>query len=290
MKRSGDGGRTWSPLSIAVGDGFSGANTTFRNPYATLVAPTSADDSPTLLLQYVNSTLAGPWVNLQRSSVDAITFGPQSRSQGLDKFEGVLAGPGAGIELGRHSTSSPAPGRLVSCGATGYHAGHAMNAVVWTSDDQGASWQLSPTVFADFQECQVVELSNGTIAINMRNSHLNACDCRGSAVSHDGGRTWGAVSWVTTQIEPVCSAGLINMNGSLFFSNPANKTARIEMTVRRSDDSGATWPASQLLWPGPAAYSVALGLPSEASVAVMYERGVSGPYEEVAFDVVPSSF
>jgi hypothetical protein len=31
-------------------------------------------------------------------------------------------------------------GRIVMCGATGYHTGHAMNAVVWYSDNAGSSY------------------------------------------------------------------------------------------------------------------------------------------------------
>jgi hypothetical protein len=57
----------------------------------------------------------------------------------------------------------------------------------------------------------LVELNNGSLWINMRNSHLNACDCRGQAMSHDGGATWSAVTWVPSLIEPTVSAGLVNV-------------------------------------------------------------------------------
>ena len=42
------------------------------------------------------------------------------------------------------------------------------------------------------QECQLVELADGTVMVNARNSHLNkTCDCRAVATSVDGGETWG---------------------------------------------------------------------------------------------------
>ena len=49
----------------------------------------------------------------------------------LVRFEGVLGGAGAAIQLGRHARNTPYAGRIVGCGATGYHQGHSMNAVVW---------------------------------------------------------------------------------------------------------------------------------------------------------------
>jgi sialidase-1 len=109
----------------------------------------------------------------------------------MGKWEGVLAGPGAGIQLGRHSHVNKQNAKLknrilLCCGATGYQGGHAMAAVVWYSDDDGQSWSVSPSVLSEMQECQLVELASGTVMMNMRNAHLNKnCDCR--AVSRELG-------------------------------------------------------------------------------------------------------
>ena len=105
------------------------------------------------------------------------------------------------------------------------------------------------------QECQIAELSDGRVMMNMRAGHLNkSCDCRSFSLSDDGGATWGPLHYDPELIEPVCSAGLINLEGNLYFSNPADKTARDKMTVRRSTNSGQSWDASLLIWAGPAAY------------------------------------
>ena len=63
---------------------------------------------------------------------------------------------------------------------------------------------------------------------------------------------------------------------TLFFSSPASNAAREKLTLRRSDDAGATWPKSLLLWDGPAAYSSMRLLPDGAHLGVLYERG-EGP-------------
>ena len=90
----------------------------------------------------------------------------------------------------------------------------------------------SSTVFSNLQECQLVELSNGSLVINMRNSHLNPCDCRAQAMSHDGGATWSAVSWAPALIEPTVSAGLVNVEVRLsaaLHGPHASKTPRVAL-------------------------------------------------------------
>ncbi|KAJ8608678.1 hypothetical protein CTAYLR_009405 [Chrysophaeum taylorii] len=65
--------------------------------------------------------------------------------------------------------------------------------------------------------------------------------------SRDGGETWDPVTFDPTLVSPVCEASLVRINGSLFFSNPASATARVNLTVRRSDDDGVSWLASTLV-------------------------------------------
>lgn len=84
------------------------------------------------MLNFVNSTVTEPWINYQIESVDhGASWSSPQQMVNVTPWEGVLPGPGQGIQLGAHSTRSPSPGRLVMCGATGYHAGHSMDAVVW---------------------------------------------------------------------------------------------------------------------------------------------------------------
>jgi len=52
--------------------------------------------------------------------------------------------------------------------------------------------------------------------------------------SGDGSRTFEAYTFSEDLIEPVCSAGLINFRGTLFFSNPATNSSRTHMTLKSS--------------------------------------------------------
>ena len=90
----------------------------------------------------------------------------------LGPWTGTLMGPGNGILLGRHS-ASVSSGRLMMCGASGYVGNMKMRALIWFSDDHGATWVQSNTsdAFMGMEECQLVELSNGTVVINMRNEN-----------------------------------------------------------------------------------------------------------------------
>ena len=66
------------------------------------------------------------------------------------------------------------------------------------------------------------------------------------------------------------------------FSNPASTTQRHRMTVRVSDDGGATWPVARLLDGGPAAYSCLTVLP-DGTIGCLYECGRKHAYEGITF-------
>ena len=56
--------------------------------------------------------------------------------------------------------------------------------------------------------------------------------------------------------------------------------------MRLSEDDGATWPASRVVHPGPAAYS-GLAVLADGSVAVLFEGGDRSPYERITFARLP---
>ncbi|MGC4073015.1 MAG: hypothetical protein QM760_10925 [Nibricoccus sp.] len=75
-------------------------------------------------------------------------------------------------------------------------------------------------------------------------------------------------------VEPVCQASIVRWEnaagtspGWLLFSNPAHNKRRSNLTVRASDDNGATWSRSLILQPGGAAYSCLIALER-------YDRGL----------------
>ena len=81
------------------------------------------------------------------------------------------------------------------------------------------------------------------------------------ARSFDGGYTWSNYTLDTALVDPECMAGLIAVvdktgtaesfldrtksftasGTTLYFSNPASKTSRVNMTVKSSSDNGGSW-------------------------------------------------
>jgi sialidase-1 len=192
-------------------------------------------------------------------------------------------GPGVGLQLrrGRHQ------GRLLipCCHDEAIDGKRVMCSHVCFSDDQGRSWQRGGTVERHTDECQVVELADGELLMNMRNmwgkdgGRPDRAGRRAVARSRDGGETWSALAFDATLIEPNCQASLIAVANIaraaervLIFSNPASPTARRNLTVRVSRDGGRTWPVALAVDPGPAAYSCLARLPS-GRIGLLYERG-----------------
>lgn len=156
------------------------------------------------------------------------------------------------------------------------------------SDDHGRTWRLGGSAGPGVNECQVVELENGTLMLNMRNYNKKERNVRAVAESRDGGLTWSRLRYDRALVEPICQASLLRYTvrpafakNRLLFSNPAS-TRREKMTVRLSYDEGKTWPVAKVLHSGPAAYSC-LAVLRDMTIGCLYERGDRHPYEKITF-------
>ena len=246
FRRSTDNGTTWSPIANLFGQDSlpkahgAGNPVVLFDPLTQSILVHGSVNAP----GYCNPTL---W-NFQVSDggTDGASWGPPTNiTQSLGKWAGATPGPGTGAVI---PAGAPHAGRLL----VPAHFGAYKFDIVWFSDDHGASWTLSATPLPGLDEVAVAALPNGTLLLNARTYHLNAtCDCRAITTSNDGGATWALpLRFDAALIEPVCQGSLVALGGALFFSNPASRDARIDLTVRRSDDGGATWPRSLLLVPG----------------------------------------
>jgi sialidase-1 len=189
----------------------------------------------------------------------------------------IVPGPGVGIQL--------RSGRLViPCNHV--IANVAFNHVIY-SDDHGKKWHLGGSTEGNTDENQIVELTDGSLLLNIRNYRDKGH--RGVSMSKDGGLTWSKITSDPTLIEPVCQASFIRytespqfMKNRLLFSNPASETERIKLTVRVSYDEGKTWPVAKLLNAGPSGYSCLTVLP-DMKIGCLYERGEHSSIEKVTF-------
>jgi sialidase-1 len=284
VRRSTDGGRSWSPAQVGATD----RPHTVGNPCPVVDRETGTiwlllthnlgHDTEAQILAQTSEGTRTVWVT--HSTDDGRTWAPRVEITAAVKapdWTWYATGPGVGIQL--------RSGRLVVPCNHGVAVTGAWRSHVIYSDDHGATWQLGGVLEERTNECQVVELADGRLLLNMRSYHGE--HCRAIATSADGGHTWSAVSFDRALVEPVCQASLLRLSeertggrNRLLFANPAS-TERERMTVRLSYDEGQTWPVAGLLHAGPSAYSC-LAVLRDGTLACLYERGQQHPYEEIA--------
>jgi sialidase-1 len=296
LKRSSDGGKTWSPQQILWDD----ADNTCGNPCPVL---DEATGTLWLLLTHnlgsdkekdiVARTIRGSRTVWVASSIDhGRTWTKPVEITATTKdpsWTWYATGPGIGIQI-KHG---PHAGRLViPCdynyndppdSKTSEHGSHVI-----FSDDHGKTWQLGGTIKPGMNECQVAELfdDEGTLLIDMR-SYLGRA-VRAESRSTDGGKTWSAPVDAPALIEPICQASLLRAEAAklLLFSNPASAKMRENLTVRASADNAKTWRDVVVLHAGPAAYSSLVEL-SATEAGCLYERGEKRAYEKITFARFP---
>lgn len=293
FRRSTDNGTTWSPTAelygraLTHGQGAGNPAIVFDAVTSTIVLHGSVNAPG-----YCNPNL---WsFHIDDGGSDGVAWSaPRNISGSLGAYAGATPGPGTGAQV---PAGAPHAGRLIIPA----HWGAYKDVVSWFSDDHGMTWTLSSTALPGLDEVVVAALPSGELLLNARTDHLNAsCDCRAVTTSSDGGLTWALpVRFDAALIEPVCQGSLVLIGplrdapaGALFFANPASRTARVDLTVRRSDDSGSTWPHSLLLDPSPTlGYScLAAGAPivdtdGTESGAILFEA----PGGTVAFTLFPT--
>jgi sialidase-1 len=286
LKRSRDGGKTWSDLSVVVHE----AGFTCGNP-----APVWDRETKELILlltknradAHEGKILTGEdpprtvWIT--RSPDEGATWSAPEEISATTRHEDwrwYATGPCHGIQL--------QSGRLL------IPANHSKSAdrkdwyshVIY-SDDHGKTWAIGGIHEGYTNESTVAELADGRIYQNMR-SYLGE-NRRRVSYSSDGGLTWTPDQTDPALIEPVCQASVLSVapkgaapRSHLLFSNPAS-TKRVQMTVRLSTDGGVTWPHALELYAGPSAYSDLALLP-DGHIACLYERGEKNAYETIVLD------
>lgn len=278
-RRSTDGGRTWGEPSVVWDE----AGNTCGNPCPVVDASTGViwllmthnlgiDDEKEIKQRRGEGTRT---VWLCRSDDHGAHWSTPHEITAEVKasdWTWYATGPGAGIQL----TSPDHEGRLVIPCDHNTRDGRYGSHVIY-SDDHGQSWRVGG-IAPDYKvnECEVVELSDGRLLLNMRN-YDSAVHARQIAFSDDGGATWHSQRHDEVLIEPRCQASLrralaptVNSAGLILFSNPASENRRERLTVRGSTDDGASWPLALELHRGSGAYSCLAALP-DGAIGCLYE-------------------
>ena len=151
---------------------------------------------------------------------------------------------GQGITLNDGTLVMPTQGRDKT--------GETFSNITW-SKDHGKTWTTSNPAYHNTTECNAVELSDGTIMLNMRdNRNRGNKDVNGRriCITSDLGETW--TEHPTSRkalVEPTCMASILRHdymeNGEkksiILFSNPSDYKTRDKLTLKVSFDDGMTW-------------------------------------------------
>lgn len=287
LRRSTDGGATWGPVQVIWDDGPNTAG----NPCPVVDERTGriwmtstrnlGEDIESEILAETGEGTRTVWV-FYSDDHGATWSKPREITADVkrDNWTWYATGPGVGIQLESGRLVIPCDHAVAGTKRYGSHAIY--------SDDGGASWKIGGVIPDRVNECQVVEMADGSLLLNMRSYHrLNR---RAVARSTDGGLTWSELWHDDALVEPVCQASFLrytlardpqhNRNRVLFL-NPA-ATNRTNMTLRLSYDEAATWPVSRVLHAGPSAYSSIAILPN-GQIGTLYECGDDSPYQAIRF-------
>jgi len=304
MKRSTDGGRTWSALRMLHDDGTNSLN----NP--TVVQERESgriflwyQRIPGHLKEHSKETatgLDGPDIYrnfILTSDDDGATWSPPldvtAATKRPERATTIASGPGIGIQL----TRGPHRGRLIIPFNEGPFWKWQNFAVF--SDDVGKTWRFGSDVpgalipdaklgeRSQLNEVQMVELSDGSVRLDSR--QFAGAKVRKTAVSRDGGATWSPTADLPELRDPSCMAGVLRYSfddaagqGRLLHTGP-DSTKRDHGTVYLSIDDGATWSVKRMLWPGPFAYSVPTRF-TDGTVGVLFE---ADDYRRIVFARFP---
>jgi sialidase-1 len=291
LKRSEDGGQTWSKIEIIASEGDNALN----NPCAVVEQETGrvllmyqsypanlSEQSGTIETGHEGHKIVRNY--LITSDDDGKTWSkPRDLTKTTkrpEKVNTIASGPGIGIQL-RHGKHA---GRLLIPFNEGPWG--AWNIYTVYSDDRGETWHIgdvAPDNFAtDAQgnktsmvnEAQIVELKDGSVRFNVR--RWAGKPVRKTSVSTDGGVTWSSVKDVPEQDDPSCMASVLRYTdpadgerSRILYSGPQS-TRRDNGTVHLSYDEGETWPIKRLLVKEGFAYSCLVALP-DGTIGCLYE-------------------
>jgi len=303
MKRSLDGGATWSSLQIVIdADSLQAGNPA---PVVDWLDPNYPSGRIFLfyntgnnhegevrkgkgqrMVWYITSTDNGKtWSAPVNISKEVHRHGTQ------EDWRSYANTPGHALQI----TGGAYAGRLFV--AANHSEGAPKNrfedykAHAFYSDDHGKTFLLSQSVSVPGgNESTAAELSKNRVLLNSRNQRGDKKE-RLISISKNGGGSWDTTFFDPALIDPVCQGSILNIGwrknkAVLAFSNAASQSKRDSLTVRISLNEGATWKQSLMIDNNQTgksgdytAYSD-LVLVNKKLLGVLYERN---GYKEIIF-------
>lgn len=286
VSRSVDGGQTWLPMQIAMDMGEWGGRSHKENGIgdpAILVDPQTGRVWIAGLWLHGNPGKRAWWASkpgitpeetgqfvLAYSDDDGATWSePINITSQVKKKEWYLCFQGPGMGITTQDGTLVFPAQFKDKNQVPY-------STIIYSKDKGKTWDIGTGARSNTTEAQVVELTDGSLMLNMRDDRGGS---RAVMITKDFGKTWTEhVSSRSALPEPVCQASLIRIHlkggkPALAFFNPANTQGRVHSTLKISLDEGVTWPEKYhtlVYEPGSYGYSCLTQIDS-TTLGVLYE-------------------
>jgi sialidase-1 len=297
LSRSTDGGRTWEPVRVIMDMGEFGG----------LPQEQNGCSDPGIIVDHQTGEIFcfAVWMNgkpgkhqwtddgsepgfeigksaqfmMVRSKDDGLTWSkPENLTRKLKQASWWLLAPSPqqGIQLPDGTLVMPVEGRDGRAALSSF-------ATIMISRDHGTTWTVGKPAFGGGNECQAVQLGDGSLMLNMRNDHERF---RAVFVTKDLGQTWQPHETNrNTLIEPNCNGSLLRFDYEhagekkhvLLFANPHTQQGRTHHTIQVSFDDGRTWPKSHhlLLDEGRGAGYPSLTRVDDSHVGIVYEGSQS---------------
>lgn len=307
LRRSGDGGCTWGPLSVvAAGDGD-----TRGNP-APVVAPRTG--AIVLVTSYNSGAVTegrimrgevtpeqSRRVFVQRSWDDGRSFTDPRDITGevkLPSWRWYATGPGHAVALmrGPHAgrlvipanhSAAPAAGSTDTGQEAKYYGGHDLY-----SDDGGETWRLGFVDATydgvdDANESTAAQLPDGRLYFSSRDQLGTSVGNRLDTYSSDGGASLDRPYAIQHTLDdaPVVEGSVLQLPGvgaPLLFSAPSVPNVRQGMAIWRSADGGGSFAKAVVLSGEWAGYSDLVAVDGD-TVGVLYETGGTSAYDTIEF-------
>ncbi len=276
MRRSTDGGKTWTPLEILVDSG--------RDTVNNIVAIPGRGKHDVHLIYCLNYARAFHRFSKDSGRTFSAAVEITAAFEALRpryNWNVIATGPGHGTRLRSGRLLVPV---WLSTGGKA-HRPSVVSTLV--SDDEGRTWRTGDIILGELtnpSETAAVELRDGRVMMNIRSE--SEAQRRAVVYSPDGLTGWTAPAFVPDLKEPVCMASLLRYprgKRPILFINPANaepeaqskrgrNSTRKNLTLFASDDEGATWRTIQTIDPDISAYSD-ITVDRRGNLLVLYEKG-----------------
>ncbi len=320
VKRSTDGGKTWSPLIIAMDMGITGyeaevAAGTMTEKQARL---NNGIGDPCLLVDENTGRLfcfavwthghyndpdrrslawaakgfeidETPQFMMVYSDDDGITWSaPVNITRQIKKYDWRMTfqGPGRGITMKDGTLVIPIQHQEGT--QKNMHNLYPLNSGIAYSTDHGETWHAHNFAHTITSESAVAEIEPGVLLLTMRDetdSHY-----RRNYYTTDLGRTWTEHASNGKLLDSTCEASILHVDANknilgkdlVLFSNPHN-TSRSRMTIQASEDKGVTWSHSLLIDSGGSLGYSCLTMIDPATVGILYESSRG----DIFFQAIP---